>query len=190
MRPRINRIIIITSMTYEVKKFDLPTLNGISPATMKNHLELYAGYVKRANEDEDHFAFNFDGMRNHELFFEQFEGGANEMDTTSDLYKALCDQFGDEDFVEEFKECAMHPGDGWAMLFYDEKNYDLIIQRVESQQDCILIDCCPILVLDMWEHAYLMDYDSSEKEKYVDAFFENLNWEVVEKRYEEEKGES
>lgn len=175
-------------MKYSPKKFNISKLDGISPSTMNNHMELYAGYVERANENDHHFAFNFDGMRNHELFFEQFEGGAQEPD--DELKTAIDEKFGScEDFCKEFKECAMKPGDGWVVLFYDEENDDLIIQRVHSQQDCILIGCCPILLLDMWEHAYLMDYDSSEKEKYIDAFFKNLNWSVVEERYQNEVNE-
>ena len=71
------------------------------------------------------------------------------------------------------------------MLYYDRKEKRLLSTWVDEQHLGQLQDCSLILALDMWEHAYVYDYPTSEKKKYVEAFFDNLNWGVVEKKFQE-----
>ncbi len=128
------------------------------------------------------FAFEYDGMRNHEIYFSQFEGGAKELTKDGELMKTIEKEWGSYDaFLARFKAVAMTRGIGWAMLYYDEDADHMLIQWVDEQHLGHLQGLCPILALDMWEHAFVYDYPTSEKKKYVEDFFANLNWSVVEK---------
>ena len=77
----------------------------------------------------------------------------------------------------------MTRGIGWAMLYYDKKDKRLLLTWVDEQHMGQLQDCTLVLGLDMWEHAFIYDYPTSEKKKYVEAFFENLNWTVIEENF-------
>jgi superoxide dismutase, Fe-Mn family len=191
--------------TFTPKTFNIPELSGISAKNIEEHLKLYKGYVTNANliitklkeysGDKEknayaasellrRFAFEFDGMRNHEIYFAQFEGGARALSETSTLKKALGEQVGSfEAFVENFKALAMTRGVGWAMLYYDRESGKFLATWVEEQHLGHLTGLSPILALDMWEHAYVYDYPTSEKKKYIEAFFANLNWSVVEENF-------
>lgn len=185
-------------MKYEAKTFDIPELKGISNQSIDEHLKLYAGYVKNVNhireeldnvtdtyarsEMQRRLGFEFGGMRNHEYYFSQFEGGATEL-ADGTLKEKIEDQWGSvEKFMEHFKEVAMTRGVGWAMLYIDRANNQLVTTWVDEQHFGQLADLDIVLGLDMWEHSYMLDYPPSEKSKYVDAFFANLNWETVAKR--------
>lgn len=189
-------------MTYEAKKFDLPETPGISKETMDNHLNLYAGYVKHVNlireeiakerdAGEDTYAlsemqrrlgFEFGGMKNHEYYFSQFEGGAKEL-PDGKLKDLIEKQWGSHDaWLTRFKQIAGTRGVGWAMLYYDNTTDQLVQTWVDEQQLGQLADLNIVLALDMWEHSYMHDYLSSDKGKYIDAFFNCLNWETVASR--------
>jgi superoxide dismutase, Fe-Mn family len=192
-------------MTFTEKKFDIPELQGISTRSIEEHLKLYAGYVKHANlietkivelqKDFDNntyiigelkrrLGFEFDGMRNHEYYFDQFVGGATPMDSSSSLATKISSDFGSTDaWLESFKKLAMTRGVGWAILYYDKVSDKLVQTWVEEQQVGHLVGLDVILALDMWEHSYMLDCPPSEKKTYVEAFFKNLNWSVVESRY-------
>lgn len=197
----------MTYNTYIEQKFTIPELKGISVKTIEEHLKLYAGYVKHTNlilqkidelsktpedttantytigELKRRLGFEFGGMRNHEYYFEQFEGGFKEIDIESSLYKKIVETWGSyEAWLIEFKNMAMTRGIGWAFLYIDEKNNNLINTWVGEQHDGHLTGLKPVLALDMWEHSYMLDVVPSEKKKYVEAFFENVNWGVVEGR--------
>lgn len=187
-------------MTYEPLSFDIPTLDGISTDTIENHLALYRGYVKHVNVIRDKIAaysndsennayaiaemqrrlgFEFGGMRNHEYYFSQFEGGATCL-PESTLKHKLEEQWGTVNtWQHRFKEIAMTRGIGWAMLYHDPHTDQLVQTWVDEQHIGQLADLDIVLALDMWEHSYLRDYLSADKGKYVEAFFKNLNWEVV-----------
>jgi Fe-Mn family superoxide dismutase len=188
-------------MTYEAKTFDIPTLEGISERTIKEHLGLYAGYVKHVNlihekieelkqdseknayalaEVQRRLGFEFGGMKNHEAYFSQFEGGAKDISEESELYKSCTYLWGSWDaFLAQFKATAMTRGIGWAMLSLDRKAQRLIISWVDEQHLGQLPATEIVLALDMWEHSYMLDYAPSEKKSYIEAFFKNLNWETV-----------
>lgn len=183
---------------FEEKKFNIPELKGISKKNIEEHLKLYAGYVKHLNliheivenQSNPEYArreayrrqgFEFGGMRNHEYYFSSFEGGSKPLSPSSALHKKITEWTGSVDvFVEIFKNLATTRGVGWAMLGYD-KNTDRLIQYwVDEQHLGHLPGVSIILALDMWEHSFVADYQPSGKKQYVEDFFANLNWEVIE----------
>ena len=185
---------------FEEQKFNIPKLKGISEKNIEEHLKLYSGYVKNANSilekipqyegyvKEDAFApyvigelgrrfsFEFNGMRNHEIYFSHFEGGAQPLLPESEILKAGFD-------LEKFKALALRGGVGWAMLVWDPISKQLLNNWVDEQHLGQLNSCIPILALDMWEHSFVADYQPSGKKNYVEDFFANLNWQNVEKNF-------
>jgi Fe-Mn family superoxide dismutase len=199
-------------MKFTEKTFSISELKGISQKTIEEHLKLYSGYTKSANlilekidglrtseeeitkntylisELQRRFSFEFDGMRNHEYYFEQFEGGAQAKSDLSELVQKINETWGSFDsWLFRFKEIAMTRGVGWAVLYFDKKTGTLNHSWVEEQHLGHLAGCSVILALDMWEHSYMLDFVPSEKKRYVEAFFENLNFSVSEKRFLEAK---
>jgi len=191
--------------TYVPKNFVLPTLENLSPKQIEVHLKLYQGYVTHVNlirekivelqadseknsyllsELRRRFAFEFDGMRMHEYYFEQFEGKAKEIDPLSTLVGLVSDKYGDwQKFIEHFRTVSMSRGIGWGVLYYDPVGNVPHVVYVGDHELGQLAGLPIILALDMWEHAFMVDYTPAEKKNYIDAFFKNLNWEVVEKRF-------
>lgn len=185
------------------QKFQIPALQGISEKSIEEHLGLYAGYVKNANsliekmgtldsEKEPYlvgeifrrFSFEYNGLRNHEIYFSLLEGGAKEPNPDSDLGKRLIGLFGSyENFKKEFSSLALTRGIGWAMLWYDKKQDSFLASWVDEQHLGQLQGCTPIIALDMWEHSYVADYQPSGKKKYIEDFFKNINWSVAEKYF-------
>jgi superoxide dismutase, Fe-Mn family len=187
-------------MKYEALTFNIPTLTGISTESIDLHLGLYQGYVKHVNLINDKIAayshdleantyaiaemqrrlgFEFGGMRNHEYYFAQFEDGAKTL-PESTLKEKLVAQFDSMDvWQSRFTQIAMTRGVGWAMLYHDPHTDQLVMTWVDEQHIGQLADLDIILALDMWEHSYMRDYVPADKKKYIEAFFQNLNWEVV-----------
>lgn len=172
------RIAILETMkTFEEMKFDIPDLEGISKKTIEEHLKLYAGYVKNANdllakgEYDRRFPFEFNGMRNHEVYFGHFVDGSTPLTAGSPLAEVDWDKF---------KALALTRGVGWAMLYWDPNSDQLVQSWVDEQHLGQLSQAIPVLALDMWEHSYVADYQPSGKKQYVEDFFANLNWQNVE----------
>lgn len=131
-------------------------------------------------EMQRRLGFEFGGMKNHEYYFSQFVGGAKELSEDTELYKSLTYLWGSfDDWLTRFKQIAATRGVGWAMLYLDRKEQRLVQTWVDEQHLGQLADLDIILGIDMWEHSYMLDYPPSEKKKYIDAFFKNLNWETV-----------
>ena len=190
-------------MKYEPKTFTIPELHGISKDTIEGHLGLYQGYVKHVNliqeqitklsvdttthayligELQRRLGFEFCGMRNHEYYFSQFEDGFKALPDGT-LKTMIEAQWGRVDtWIESFKLIAKTRGVGWAMLYHDESTNQLVQTWVDEQHLGQLADTKIVLALDMWEHSYMRDYRASEKATYIEAFFKNLNWEVVSAR--------
>ena len=193
---------------FEEMKFNIGALKGISAKNIEEHLKLYAGYVKNANSilekipeyegytKEDAFApyvvselyrrfsFEYNGMRNHEYYFKSLEGGAKSLSASSELKKVIEKQAPSfEVWLSGFKTLAMTRGIGWAVLGYDKKTEQFVQIWIDEQHLGQLNGVEWILCIDMWEHAYIYDYPTSEKKKYIEAFFDNLNWEVIEKNF-------
>ena len=190
---------------FEEKKFNIGPLKGISVKNIEEHLKLYAGYVKHANlitekigglmADQEknayvigelgrRFGFEFKGIRNHEYYFKSLEGGAKILPEDSKLKTAIEKQATSFDsWLAGFKLLAMTRGVGWAVLGWDKKTEQFLHIWIDEQHLGQLNGMEWILGIDMWEHAYVYDYPTSEKKKYVEAFFENLNWEVIEENF-------
>ena len=193
-------------MTYQPKQFKLPALTGLSEKQIKVHLALYEGYVKNVNlvmstiaqyqqttdeggkyavtELRRRLAFEFDGMRMHEYYFEQFEGtkgGSPE----SALAKAAAEKYGSgENFLAHIKDVAGTRGIGWVVVYVDVRGKTLHTVFVNDHELGQLAGLPIILALDMWEHAFMVDYVPAEKKNYVEAFFSNVNWTVMEERFD------
>ena len=193
---------------FEEKKFEIPKLKGISEKNIEEHLKLYAGYVKHTNLIQDmieqygkvddeggkysvaeitrRFSFEFNGMRNHEFYFASLENGSKKLEEGSELKKEIEKEFGDFDtWLARFKTIALTRGIGWAILYWDQHTKQLLNQWVDEHHLGQLSSCSPILALDMWEHAFVADYQPSGKKQYIEDFFENLNWQVVEQNFKD-----
>lgn len=192
-------------MTYEEKKFIIPELDGISAKSVEEHLGLYAGYVKNFNavtalagklmkddaagnalavaELMRRRSFEFGGMRLHEYYFAQFEDGAKPLTDTS-FESAIKAQYGEvENLIQEVRQVALMRGPGWSILYYDPQAKQFLVGFSEEQHQGHFVALPIILALDVWEHAFLLDYGAQGKAKYVEAFFKNLNWGVLEARF-------
>ncbi len=190
---------------FESKKFNIPGLKGISQKNIEEHLKLYEGYVKHSNlilekieslkvdaeanayalgEVQRRFGFEYNGMRNHEVYFDSLSEGATDLPGESELKSQIEIDFGSfEGWLEQFKATALTRGIGWAMLYYDRKDKRLLNAWIDEQHLGQLQDCTLILALDMWEHSYVADYQPSGKKQYVEDFFANLNWQNIERNF-------
>ena len=190
---------------YKEREFDLPDLAGISKKNIIEHLKLYSGYVKHSNliqdeikklsedREKNKFAigemrrrlgFEFDGMRNHEYFFEQLEGGAKDHPKDCLFQDKVEAVWGSYDaWLADFKDTATTRGIGWAVTYYDKENDHMMNFWIDEQHIGHPTGLMFAFGLDMWEHSYVYDYPTSEKAKYVDAFFKNVNWEAVDQRF-------
>ncbi|MES2014620.1 MAG: Fe-Mn family superoxide dismutase [Patescibacteria group bacterium] len=188
---------------YTAKQFSFGTLDGISPKQLEVHLKLYEGYVKFLNTLEEvaadlkkdseknayalaevtrRIGFEWNGMRMHEHYFSEWEGTPAPIGGA--LADALSAQYGSMDaWTTEFKAVGMMRGIGWAMLSYDKTTKRFLTHFVADHELGQLNNTETILALDMWEHAYMVDYTPAEKKQYIEAFFKNLNGEVAHTRF-------
>ena len=182
-------------------------LTGISDKQLEEHLKLYEGYVKRTNaltekleamcnegkasgadpvfaELTRRLGFEYGGKVNHEYYFANLIGGAQaEPPAGGKLRKALESSFGKyETWLADFRAIATMPGVGWAMTFQDPATGFLSNHWITLHENNVPPGFRVVLALDGWEHAFMRDYLATERAKYVDAFFKNVNWEAVEKR--------
>lgn len=196
---------------YQAQSFDhLRGLAGMSDGQIAEHLELYAGYVKQVNEltkelAEMHnekktsgkdfglaeatrrLAYEYDGMVLHEHYFSNLRpGGAPRPSERQPCGRALAQAYGSiERWQENFKTLGGMRGVGWVILFQDPRNGSVTNYWVSLHQDGIPARCTPLLVMDVWEHAFMRDYRASERNRYVDAFLTNIDWTAVERRFNE-----
>jgi Fe-Mn family superoxide dismutase len=190
---------------FKEKTFNIGELKGLSEKTIEEHLKLYSGYVKNTNlilekvedlskepeknayilsELQRRFGFEYDGMRNHEVYFDSLSDGATGFTSGNGLAKKIEEEWGSFDlWLARFKAITLTRGIGWTMLYYDKTNDRLLNAYVEDHQLGQLAGCEPILALDMWEHAFVSDYQPSGKKNYVDDFFTNLNWQKIENNF-------
>ncbi len=192
--------------TYTAKKFSLPALSGLSEKQVAAHIGLYEGYVKHVNliaerlsavrsgeltldpyivsELRRRFAFEFDGMRMHEYYFTQLEGGSAPLNDASLFAQSITDKYGStERFIEHIKEVAGTRGIGWVVVYYDAVASSMHTIFVADHELGQLSGLPIVFALDLWEHAFMVDYLPAEKKQYIDAFLQNINWKVVEERF-------
>jgi Fe-Mn family superoxide dismutase len=186
------------------KKFEIPAVAGLSEQSIAEHIKLYEGYVKHFNliqeklseysadttkyayeigELSRRVSFEFNGIRNHEYYFEQLVGGAAQPRPESALYQKITSQWGSWDaWMSAFKQLAKTRGIGWAILYYDTER-DILVHTWSDEQHLGHLGSCQFIFgIDMWEHSYVFDYQPSGKGKYIDDYMNAVNWSTVEGR--------
>ncbi len=190
---------------YTPRKWTLSGLQGISDETLQIHFGLYEGYVKNTNllseriaamraegkgsgtdpafaELVRRFGWEFDGMRLHEYYFDNLTSSPSAL-KSGRLHDAIGRYFGDlETWKLDFAATGNMRGIGWAIAYRDPKSERLVNVWVGDHNINNLAGCEPIVVMDLWEHAWLRDYKPADKAKYVDAFIANIDWSTCESR--------
>jgi Fe-Mn family superoxide dismutase len=191
--------------SYAPKKWNLSNLQGISDNTLTVHFGLYEGYVKNTNLLNERIAekvaagpsgadpgfaeltrrlgFEYNGMVLHEYYFDNMTSNANGAPTSGKLYEALGSSFGDfETWKKDFAAVGGMRGVGWAIAYLDPKTGRVSNHWITLHEDGNVAGFKPILVMDVWEHAFLLDYKPAERGKYIESFFANVDWAVAESR--------
>ncbi len=141
------------------------------------------GDLSNVNKLTKDLAFNLGGHTNHSIFWKNLspEGGG---ELTGELAEAINEHFGSfENFKKHFNAAALGiQGSGWALLSYEGIDGKLLIEQLHDQQGDVPVATQPLLMLDMWEHAFYLDY-LNVKADYVDAFWSIVNWDNVSERY-------
>ena len=190
-------------MVYTAKDYSkLLGMSGFSDALLKNHFTLYQGYVNNTNklleilsnlqkegkynipeytELKRRLGWEWNGMRLHELYFENL-GGNGVADKNSKLAQKIVEQFGSfEAWEKDFRATGMMRGIGWVILYQDLISGRLVNFWINEHDVGHPAGCNPLLIMDVFEHAYMLDY-GLKKANYIEAFFKNINWKVVESR--------
>jgi len=188
---------------YEISDFsNLIGMNGFSDTMLRNHFKLYGGYVKNTNllagkltelsksnqavtpeyaELKRRFGFEFNGMRLHEYYFGNL-GGDGIPNKDLRIINGLAKHFGSvEDWKADFIATGAMRGIGWVVLYQDEETGNLFNAWINEHEIGHLAGCNPLIVMDVFEHAYMTDYQLDRK-SYITAFFKNLDWNKIEKR--------
>jgi len=196
---------MLSSTPYKAKQFNLSGLNGISDQTLEVHFGLYNGYVTQTNklteqleemtkngqaagtnpsyaEITRRLGFEYSGMVLHEYYFGNMKTQASAQ-PSGDFKKAVDESFGSWDtYMADFKAIGALRGVGWAITFQDPATKRLSNQWVSLHQDGVPTGFKPVLVMDVWEHAFLLDYKPAERAKYIEAFISNIDWDAVGQR--------
>ncbi|MCB1181669.1 MAG: superoxide dismutase [Chlamydiia bacterium] len=190
---------------YAAKDFStLLGMEGFSDYTLNTHFTLYKGYVKNTNllleildqymkegkENTPQYAeikrrvmWEFDGMRLHEDYFSNLGGKNASLDQNSPLYKRIVQDFGSYDrWKQDFVNTGAMRGIGWVVLYRDPVHERLMNTWISEHDKGHMAGGTPILIMDVWEHAYMLDY-GLDRLSYIEAFFKNINWDVVSKRF-------
>lgn len=188
---------------YSVKNYShLLGMPGFNDELLQLHFQLYEGYVKNVNawqakrdaapppdapyihgNLERRLSREFDGMRLHELYFENLGGNGANLNKNDPLYLMITNQFGSfEKWKQDFINTGLTRGIGWAILYYDPEQKRLFNIWVDEHVTGHLVTSKPLLVMDVYEHAYMTQY-KLDKAKYIEAFFNNINWNTVSQRF-------
>ncbi|HNP59362.1 MAG TPA: Fe-Mn family superoxide dismutase [Nitrospirales bacterium] len=196
---------------YPVKEFPLKGLTGISDKTLEMHFKLYEGYVKATNSltrqigeflidgqvDQEEMpayseltrrlGFEYNGMVLHELYFENLSSQESKgpQQGQISIQKAIEDSFGSFDIWRaDFSSVGKMRGVGWAVCNINPANGRVSNHWVSLHEFGNVAGFRPLLVMDVWEHAYLMDFKPSERGEYIERFLAHVNWDVFAKRLE------
>ena len=190
-------------MTYTAKDYaGLIGMPGFSETLLKNHFTLYQGYVTNTNkvmeileqmlkegktatpefaELKRRLGWEFNGMRLHELYFENL-GGKTPLAANGKLAGKMAESFGSaESWEKEFRAVGAMRGIGWAVLYQDPATGRLINFWVNEHDVAHPAGCTPILIMDVFEHAFMLDY-GLKRADYIESFFKNINWQAAEAR--------
>ncbi|HEX8145147.1 MAG TPA: superoxide dismutase [Pyrinomonadaceae bacterium] len=200
--------------TYQPKQFDLSGLTGISDQTLEMHFKLYEGYVKETNKltekisefladgkvDQDEMpayseltrrlGFEYNGMVLHEYYFGNMKKqGAGDPEKNGAFYKAAEGSFGSYDIWKaDFVGVGKMRGVGWAICYQNPANGRLSNHWITLHETGNVSGFMPVLVMDVWEHAFILDYKPADRPKYIEAFFSNIDWAAVEGRLKADAG--
>ena len=198
--------------SYTPRSWNLSGLQGISEKTLEVHFGLYEGYVKNTNllneqllemieggkaaGSDPHFAelkrrlgFEYNGMRLHEYYFENLTASGSAAPQGGALKDAFARNFGDfETWKKDFTAVGAMRGVGWAIAYLDPAGGRVSNHWITLHEDGNIAGFAPLLVMDVWEHAFMFDYKPAERSKYIEAFFTNINWSAVEARLGQVKG--
>ncbi|HEY6586461.1 MAG TPA: Fe-Mn family superoxide dismutase [Candidatus Methanoperedens sp.] len=187
-------------MAYEAKNFEsLLGTKGFSDQLLKNHFTLYQGYVTNTNKVADavsamakegktttpeyaelkrRFGWEFNGMRLHEYYFDNMIKGGKVIDKNTNLYKKIVADFGSyENWEKDFKATGAMRGIGWVILYYDGTEGRLFNTWINEHDAGHLSGAKPLIVMDVFEHAYMIDY-GLKKADYIEAFFKAIDWTI------------
>ncbi|HEX2966946.1 MAG TPA: Fe-Mn family superoxide dismutase [Syntrophorhabdaceae bacterium] len=190
-------------MAYQAKNYDrLLGMDGFSDTLLKNHFTLYQGYVTNTNKVLDTLAlmlnggqtgdpqyaelkrrlgWEFNGMRLHEYYFENL-GDKGDITKAGTLASKLTESFGSyEAWEKDFRATGSMRGVGWTILYLDSVSDKLVNYWINEHDVGHPAGCTPILIMDVFEHAFMIDY-GLKRADYIDSFFKNINWEVAGKR--------
>lgn len=190
-------------MAYAAKDYSkLVGMEGFSETLLKNHFTLYQGYVTNTNKVLDtldqmakdgktaayefaelkrRLGWEFNGMRLHEYYFENL-GGKGGIDKNGKLAKKMAESFGViEAWEKDFRATGAMRGIGWAVLYQDTSTGRLMNFWINEHDVAHPTGCAPLLIMDVFEHAFMLDY-GLKRADYIEAFFKNINWSAVEAR--------
>ncbi len=193
-------------MPYVAKDYSkLIGMQGFSETLLKNHFTLYQGYVMNTNKVLDildqmlkdgkagtpeyselkrRIGWEFNGMRLHELYFDNL-GGKSPLNKNGKLAQRLIDSFGSiENWEKDFKATGSMRGIGWCILYQDTADNRLINFWINEHDVSHPAGCNPLLIMDVFEHAYLTDY-GLKRADYIETFMKNANWSMAENRLEQ-----
>ncbi|HEU4344013.1 MAG TPA: Fe-Mn family superoxide dismutase [Candidatus Binatia bacterium] len=195
------------STFYKPKEFNLSGLQGISDKTLELHFKLYEGYVHATNTLTEKLAgflqdgkvdqeempayselsrrlgFEYNGMVLHEYYFGNLKkGGSSEPDRQSAFVKAAQASHGSYDWKVDFVGIGKMRGVGWAVCYQDPRTGRLSNHWITLHEIGNVAGFTPVVVMDVWEHAFLLDYAPAERPKYIEAFFANIDWRAAEER--------
>ncbi|HEY0404277.1 MAG TPA: superoxide dismutase [Pyrinomonadaceae bacterium] len=197
--------------SYQPRQFDLSGLNGISDKTLEMHFKLYEGYVKETNKltekiseflqdgkvDQDEMpayseltrrlGFEYNGMVLHEYYFGNMKRqGTGDPDTTAAFHVAAAESFGSyEIWKADFVGVGKMRGVGWAICYQNPANGRLSNHWITLHETGNVSGFVPVLVMDVWEHAFILDYKPADRPRYIEAFFSNIDWQAVEQRLQQ-----
>ena len=191
-------------MPYQPINFDhLLGTPGFSDTLLKNHFTLYQGYVTNTNKLIDlltamvkegkigtpeyaelkrRFGWEFNGMRLHELYFGNMTKNIKALDKNSQFSKQVSQDFGSYDnWEKDFKGSGAMRGIGWVISYFDPQSNQIFNVWVNEHDLGHLSGTIPLVIMDVFEHAYMIDY-GLKKLDYIEAFFKAIDWDVINKR--------
>ena len=197
-----------TSVAYKARQFNLSGLTGISDRTLDMHFKLYEGYVKETNilteriteflkdgkvdqeempaysELKRRLGFEYNGMVLHEYYFGNLKRhGGGDPERTSLLFQATESSFiSYAIWKADFISVGKMRGVGWAICYQDPASGRLSNHWITLHEVGNVAGFNPTLVMDVWEHAFILDYKPAERGRYIEAFFSNIDWSAVEER--------
>lgn len=190
-------------MSYQVRSFDLSGVQGLSKKAIDLHLGLYKTYVEQLNKLLEQsplanaspapltvdgynrrFAFEYNGVVLHELFFEQLSGKRDASLTEGEFADALQDSHGGfSGWKSAVETLGKTRGVGWVLAVRERGQARLHTCWIDLHQMVLPANTEVVFALDLWEHAFMIDFTPAQRADYVKTILENTDWSVVERRF-------